>query len=79
MMWNWGYGGLGQGLWWAGGLMMLVVWAAVITGVVFLVRFLVRQGSRHEQAVDALEILKSRYARGELSREEYERMRRDLA
>jgi putative membrane protein len=33
----------------------------------------------HMSQSEPLEILKTRYARGEISREEYEEMRRDLA
>jgi putative membrane protein len=52
----------------------LVVIAAVVAGVLWLVRN-VRPGSRN----GALDILRERYARGEISREEYESRRRDLA
>ena len=76
MMWGWGgYGGWGQ---WIGPLFMIAFWAAAITGVVFLVRFLVRQGRERSQEDSALEILKRRYARGEIGKEEFEAKRKDL-
>jgi putative membrane protein len=78
MMWGWGWGGLGHGLWWAGGVMMVVVWAVIITGGVLLIRYLARQGSRRGRDGEPLEILKTRYARGEISREQFDAMRRDL-
>ncbi len=63
--------------WW--GIAGMVFGLAVLLGMVLLVIWAVRQlapaggtGSR------ALEILKERYARGELTREQYEQMRRDL-
>ncbi len=57
-----------------GGLIVLLglgVWA--------LIRYGQRQGDRGAGAGGrALEILKERYARGEMTREEYEERRRDL-
>ncbi len=78
-MWGWGYGGGGSWLGWLGMGFMILVWALVIVGGVFLVRFLVRQGRDRGMTRSSLEILKRRYARGEVRREEYEEKRRDLA
>ena len=61
-------------------LMMLVFWIAVIAGGIALFRVLVR-GNRNEgtlPANSAMEILKQRYAKGEISQEEFERMKQDL-
>ena len=79
MMHGWmdGYHGMG----WGGGLFMLIFWGLAILGVVFLIRFVLdrrRPGEAKGPEETALEILKRRYARGEIIREEYERMRRDL-
>ena len=70
--------------WWMWGpagavmmLMMLVFWALVITGLVLGVRWLARQG-RQERPDRALDILRERYARGEINKEEFEARRRDL-
>ena len=70
--------------WWMWGpvgavmmLMMLVFWAFVITGLVFGIRWLARQG-RQERPDRALDILRERYARGEINKEEFEARRRDL-
>jgi len=51
-----------------------------IVGVVVLVKWLVDQTSAGKGSRDksALEILRERYARGEINREEYEQKRRDL-
>jgi putative membrane protein len=81
MMWGWGgYGGWGHWAGWIGAIFMIVFWALVIVGIVFLVRFLVRQsrGPGRDQEDSALEILKRRYARGEIDKEEYEAKRKDL-
>jgi putative membrane protein len=54
-----------------GGVMMLLFWAAIILLVVWAVRsvFPSQRQSEHESAV---EILKRRYAAGEISQAEYE-------
>lgn len=52
-----------------------------MVGALFLVRWLgEREGGPAQVAGDrsALQILKQRYVRGEISREEFENMRRDL-
>lgn len=58
---------------------MLVFWALVIAALVFFIRWLAQQGRGAPPGGEGpLEILKKRYARGEISLEEYQRMRRDL-
>lgn len=60
-----------------GVLFMVLFWVSVIAGVVYLIRWLMSQGltSRPESSLD---ILKKRYARGEISKQEFEEMRQDL-
>ncbi len=63
------------------GLLFLVVMlGGLVMGLVFLFQLLKR--GRAERAVpkssEALEVLKLRYARGELSREDFERMRKEI-
>lgn len=87
MMNGWG-DGWGGGGWGAGKWMMLVLaivfMVAVIVGIVYLVRGLGRGGSaagtqgvpsRHDSPED---ILKRRYAAGEIDREDYESRMRDV-
>jgi putative membrane protein len=71
MWWIWGTGGLVMML------MMLVFWAVVIAGLVVGIRWLLSQG-RTPTPDSALAILRDRYARGEINREEFEAKRRDL-
>ena len=59
-----------------------VVWGflfgvAMIVALVLGIRWLIRQG-RPEAGDSALEILRQRYARGEINREEFEAKRKDL-
>jgi len=73
MMWGmWGAWGLGMML------MMLVFWAAVIVGIVLAIRWLVGQGRLGRPHDAALDILRQRYARGEINKDEFEAKRRDL-
>ncbi len=68
--------------WPAIGLMMLsmiLFWIAIILGVVWLVRWIADQSAhRGAEETDPLDIIRRRYARGEINREEYERLREDL-
>ena len=85
--WAWGQGfGMGH---WIGGILMVLFWILVIVGLVYLVRYLIqrgggdssersRGGSREGAEPSALELLKQRYARGEMSREEYLEKKKDM-
>jgi putative membrane protein len=57
-------------------LMMRLFWGLVITVIVLALRWSVRQ-SRREQPDRALDILRGRYARGEIDEEEFDCKRRD--
>ena len=60
-------------------LAMLLFWAAVVLGLVALVRWAagLPWGHRAEES-DALEVARRRYARGEITREECQRLRDEL-
>jgi putative membrane protein len=69
-MWGaWGFGMM---------LMMLVFWGLIIVGLVLGLRWLVSQG-RESRSDSALDILRQRYARGEIDKEEFEAKKRDLS
>ncbi len=71
-------GGFGWG--WFMPIFMILFWGLVIWGIVALVRGLSgSRGSDSSTADSALEVLKRRYARGDISKEEYEEKKRDLA
>ncbi len=78
--WGWGMHPM-WGLWGIWGiammLMMLVFWGVVIAGIVLGIRWLVSQG-RGAHSDTALDILRQRYARGEINKEEFEAKKRDL-
>ena len=80
-MMPWGMGG-GYGWGWGitGFFFMAIFWVIIIVGAVFLIRWLVAE-SRSQPPVGgetALDIVKKRYARGEINREEFEAKKRDL-
>lgn len=86
-----GAGMMGPGMmnWWGFGasplmwLLMLLFWALIIGGIALLLVWLFRQGQPAGAGPGAggaqpLDILRERYARGEITREQYQQMRRDL-
>jgi len=84
---EWGHGpgmmGWGYGMGWFGMIIMAAFWIAVIVGIIFLIRWLVlstrASGNKVHLEDSALEILKKRYARGEINKEEFEEKKKDLA
>ncbi len=67
--------GWGMGFGW---IFMMAFWALVILGVVYLVK-LIAGGSKSGQSDEsALDILKKRYAKGEISKEEFEARKKDI-
>jgi putative membrane protein len=84
--WGWENGEhAGFNPWWGVVMMLLMAlfWLLVIGGVALIVVWAVRQGRSTPagpgRSVDrSLEILRERYARGEISYEEYDKMRRNL-
>ena len=82
-----GYGGYGYGTSLFGGVFQLLFLVLILAGMYLLVRWLINTGSGKQGCfisaapaapVTALEILKQRYARGEINRDEYERIKQDL-
>jgi putative membrane protein len=67
-------------MWGMSGMMvfMVLAWLLFIVALVAGAWWLVRSVAPHRRD-NALSILRERYARGEISREEYESRRRDLA
>ena len=77
-----GYGMMGFGM--MGGWFMPIIWIVilglVIWGVITLTKGVSSTGYRgSEKQQSALEILKERYARGEIGKEEFEEKRKDLS
>lgn len=74
-----GYGDWGVGSmmgWFGGGIMMILFWAMVIYFIVWLVRSNQTNGMDSKKALD---ILKERYAKGEIEKKEFEEKKKDLS
>lgn len=82
------------GFGWLGMILMAVWWVLVIAAIILAVRWLIRQSGGYGRAGEKsychehsghgqgekspLEMLKERYARGEIDRKEFEEKKRDL-
>jgi putative membrane protein len=67
--------------WWGWGLGMMATmflfWTLVIIGLIIGIRWLLGKG-REKRSDSALQILRERYARGEINKEEFEARKKDL-
>ncbi len=64
-----------------GVLVSLVVWSLIVAAVVWLAVWLARNASVTSgplRSGSAIEVLKARYARGEITREQYSEMKKDI-
>ena len=82
--WNMGPGMMGNwGMGWFGMIFMIAFWVLIIVGLVFLIKWLIQStgsgkpGGR--MGSSAIEILKERYARGEIDQAEFEAKKKDLS
>lgn len=82
--WHMGPGMMGDwGMGWFGGIFMIVFWILILVGLVLVIKWLIQATSRGKiegnTGSRAMEILKERYARGEIDKSQFEAMKRDLA
>jgi len=71
----------GFGLWWLTPFIMIAFWIVVIVGMISLIRWLLRSDRGREMKSEdtAIDILKKRYAKGEISMDDFERMKQDIS
>lgn len=69
MGWGWGFAMMA---------MMLAFWGVVIVAMVFGMRWLIGQ-TKPARSDGALEILRQRFARGEIDKDEFEAKKKQLA
>ena len=74
--WMWGGGGLMHGP--VGMIVMVLFWALIIALVVKIFQHFFSSKTSDRQS-SALEIIKERYASGEISKPEFDQMKRDIA
>lgn len=81
-MMHW-FGNHGYGMGGFGWLFMVLFWIIVFVLIFYFIKVLAQKGtdseSQRNTGESAEEILKKRYARGEISREEYEQIKKDLS
>lgn len=82
MGYGWGYG---MPFGWLGWIFMILWWVIVIAVIVWVIRAIFGRGRRHWNCCNdgngekgPLEILKERYAKGEIDKSEYEDKKKDL-
>lgn len=63
---------------WGGWWINIILWVAIILVVIWGVRAIFSNNQKRRDEPSALEILKRRYASGEISKEEFDRMKKDL-
>jgi len=77
MMWGWpmmGFGGIGM-------IFGFIFFVLIVIGVILLIVWLVRRTGysiTDKTSIRSLEILKERYVKGELTKEQYENMKKEL-
>lgn len=72
------FGDYGMGFGGGGMIMMILFWAIIVSGAIYLVKLFVSKEQNGNQKESAMDILKIRYAKGEISFDEYEKIRKDL-
>jgi putative membrane protein len=85
MMWGWPNmmgGCFGGGMGWIGMLLGIIFLIAIIIGIILLVVWFVKRVTHSptepKTDIKAFEILKERYAKGEINKEQYEEIKKDL-
>lgn len=71
----WGNHGWGMGFGW---FFMAAFWILVVLGIIYLIKVIAGDARKGEREETALDILKKRYARGEVNKEEFEEKKKDL-
>jgi len=75
------YGGYSMmgGYWWIGGIIHVVIWIAVIWLIVWAVKRFTRKQSSFQESNDAaLKIARERFAKGEISKEQFDEIKQGL-
>ena len=85
MMWGWPNmmgSFFGGGIGWIGIILSFIFFILIIIGIILLIVWLVKRTTHPEiedkKGSKALEVLKERYAKGEITKEQYESIKKDL-
>ena len=74
MHWDYGWG-MVFGFGW---IAIIIFWVLLILGIVCLVKMIAGGSKKEGKEETAIDILKIRYAKGEISKEEFEKIKDDL-
>jgi len=59
-------------------ILIIIFWILIIWGLVYIGKFITPSKKEENEYETALDILKKRYAKGEISKEEFEEKKKDL-
>lgn len=70
-----------SGFWgWFGFSLMILFWVFVVVSIVVMIKWLIEGGFEiKDKGKSALDILRERYAKGEIGKEEFEAKKRELS
>jgi putative membrane protein len=74
----WGYYNNPMGWFGFGWIFMVLFCGLVIWGIIVFIRWLANQGESENKKSNAIEILKERYAKGEINKDEFEEKKKNL-
>ena len=77
-MWNFSNNPMGWFGFGFGWIFMLLFWGLIVWGLAAFIRWLSKQVKDEDKDKSALEILKERYARGEIDKKEFSEKKKDL-
>jgi putative membrane protein len=66
------------GMFFGGGLLMWIFWIILLVVLVYVLKDIFGSVNRNSSSTNALEILKERFARGEIDETEFERRKKQL-